>query len=232
MSEFNPQTTSYRKLWLAGLFLLLLYSLTRWFQLGEQLRLLQGYIHTLGYWGPVVFIGIYILATVALVPGVALTFLAAPLFGAVLGVVYVSIGSTVGAIVCFLIARYGAGTWVQQALQNQNAFRRLQDMLQQQGMWVVLITRLIPLFPFNLLNYGFGLTTVSLRTYALWSWLGMMPGTVLYVVGTDVVVQAIMGQGISWLTLLGLVVLVLGLVLISRRFSDKIVPVADKESRS
>lgn len=212
------------KIWLALGLLILFYGLIRWLNLGAQLRLLQGYIQHLGYLGPLAFIGIYIAATVALVPGVALTFLAAPLFGAVLGTVYVSIGSTLGAILCFLIARYGAQGAFHQELQHQKAFKKLEKMMQRHGSWVVLITRLIPLFPFNLLNYGFGLTPVSFTTYAVWSWIGMLPGTVLYVVGTDVVVQAFMGRGVSWPLLLFLGLLVMGLMAVSRYFAKRLSP--------
>ena len=66
---------------------------------------------------------------------------------------------------------------------------------------IVALTRLIPLFPFNLLNYGFGLTRVRFWTYVFWSWLCMLPGIVVYVAGTDAVIQFVMGGQVPWIVL-------------------------------
>ena len=75
-------------------------------------------------------------------------------------------------------------------------------MTERHGAIIVAIVRLIPLFPFDLLNYGFGLTRVPFRTYAFWSWLCMLPGTVLYIVGADAVTKAITPGGVPWLLIL------------------------------
>lgn len=71
-------------------------------------------------------------------------------------------------------------------------------MTKEHGAVVVAITRLIPIFPFNLLNYGFGLTGIPFGTYLAWSWLCMLPGTVLYVVGVDAVLSALSRGEIPW----------------------------------
>jgi uncharacterized membrane protein YdjX (TVP38/TMEM64 family) len=166
--------------------------------LGEKLSAIREWIGSLGFFGPVVFIAIYAAATVAAIPGSALTVAAGALFGSVVGVIAVSAGSTLGAALSFLIARYFARDAISSWLSDKDKFRRLDRMTEKQGAIIVAITRLVPLFPFNLLNYGFGLTHVSFRTYVFWSWLCMLPGTILYVVGADAIVRAVREGRVPW----------------------------------
>ena len=111
--------------------------------------------------------------------------MAGAIFGSLFGVIYVSIGSTVGASLAFLVSRYFARDTIAKSLSKSGKFVKLDKLTEEHGSIIVAITRLVPLFPFNLLNYGFGLTKVSFWTYAFWSWLCMLPGTVLYVVVPD-----------------------------------------------
>ncbi len=164
------------------------------FGLGEKLMVLRDWIESLGALGPVVFVFLYTAAVVAAIPGSAITLAAGALFGSLLGVVVVSIASTLGASLCFLIARYFAREATARWLSKSERFRKLDELTERHGAIIVAITRLVPLFPFNLLNYGFGLTRVRFRTYVVWSWLCMLPGTILYVVGADVVTMAL-GEG-------------------------------------
>lgn len=168
------------------------------FDLGGKLELLKEWIAGLGKWGPIVFVFAYIVATVAMVPGTALTVGAGALFGSVKGVLLVSVGSTIGAAFCFLIARYFARESISKWLEGNDKFRKLDGMSVHHGAIIVAITRLVPLFPFNLLNYGFGLTGVNFWTYMLWSWACMLPGTILYVVGADAVTSALATGEIPW----------------------------------
>jgi uncharacterized membrane protein YdjX (TVP38/TMEM64 family) len=174
------------------------------FGIGDRFAALRDWIHSLGALGPVVFILIYIGATVAALPGLAITIAAGAIFGSVVGVIVVSIGSTIGASLAFLIARYFARDATEKWLSSRETFKRLDDLTQRHGAIIVALVRLVPLFPFNLVNYGLGLTNVRFWTYALWSWLCMLPGTILYVVGTDTVIQAIMDKKVPW-TLVGIV---------------------------
>ena len=93
----------------------------------------------------------------------------------------VSIGSTLGASAAFLVGRYLAREKIEQKLAQNTKFAAIDQAVGQNGFKIVLLTRLSPVFPFNLLNYAFGLTRVRFATYALASWIGMMPGTILYV---------------------------------------------------
>lgn len=128
-----------------------------------------------------VFIVFYVLATVLALPGSLLTLAAGFLFGLGYGLAIVSFASTTGATCAFLVGRFLARDWVAEKLQGLPRFSALDKAVGEQGAVVVLLTRLSPIFPFSLLNYGLGLTQVKLSHYVLASWLGMIPGTVLYV---------------------------------------------------
>ena len=138
-------------------------------------------LESLGAWGPGIFVLLYIVAAVLLVPGSALTLGAGALFGVGLGSVLVSAGATLGATAAFLVGRYLARDWVAKKIEGNAAFAALDRAVAADGWKIVGLTRLSPAFPFTLLNYAFGLTRVSLRDYVLASWIGMMPGTVMYV---------------------------------------------------
>lgn len=138
-------------------------------------------IEGLGAWGPVLFVLIYIVATVLFVPGSALTLGAGALFGVGLGSALVSVGATLGATAAFLVGRYFARDWVAKKIEGNAKFKAIDRAVADEGWKIVGLTRLSPAFPFALLNYAFGLTQVKLRDYVLASWIGMMPGTVMYV---------------------------------------------------
>ena len=138
-------------------------------------------IARLGPWGPVLFVAIYIVATVLFLPGSVLTLGAGAVFGLAWGSIYVSVGSTLGATAAFLVGRYLARDWVTKKIEGNASFAAIDRAVADEGWKIVGLTRLSPAFPFSLLNYAFGLTRVSLRDYVLASWIGMMPGTVMYV---------------------------------------------------
>jgi uncharacterized membrane protein YdjX (TVP38/TMEM64 family) len=162
-------------------------------RLGLQDRIpeLRDYIAGLGAWGYVVFIGAYAVFTVLAIPGSAMTVAAGAIFGSFKGVLVVSAASTLGAGLAFLAARYLARKRVSAWLAGNEKFRRLDELTAKHGEIIVAVTRLVPLFPFTLLNYGFGLTGIRFGTYLFWSWLCMLPGTVLYVVGADIFTKAV-----------------------------------------
>jgi uncharacterized membrane protein YdjX (TVP38/TMEM64 family) len=128
-----------------------------------------------------VFIVFYVMACVLVLPGSLLTLAAGFLFGLGYGFAIVSLASTLGATCAFLVGRFLARDWVAAKLQGLPKFAALDTAVGEQGAVVVLLTRLSPIFPFSLLNYGLGLTQVKLSHYVLASWVGMIPGTLLYV---------------------------------------------------
>lgn len=138
-------------------------------------------VEQLGAWGPVVFVVCYIVATVLMVPGSALTLAAGTLFGVVYGTGLVSVASTLGASAAFLIGRFLARDSIVAVTSRRPAFAALDRALGKDGWKIVALARLSPVFPFTLLNYAFGVTQVKFTHYVLASWIAMLPGTVLYV---------------------------------------------------
>lgn len=138
------------------------------------------WVDSLGVWAPIAFILLYNLATIFFLPGSLLTLGGGVLFGLVRGTFYVFIAATLGATCAFLIGRYLTRGWVERQLADRPKFRAISQAVAREGFKIVLLTRLSPIFPFNLLNYAFGVTQVSLRDYVLGS-VGMIPGTLLYV---------------------------------------------------
>lgn len=151
------------------------------FNLQQVFRDALAWISDLGPLGLLIFIALYILACVLLLPGSILTLGAGVVFGVVKGSIAVSIGATLGATCAFLVGRYLARNWVAGKIAGNAKFKAVDEAVAREGWKIVLLTRLSPVFPFNLLNYAFGLTQVSLKHYFFASWLGMIPGTVMYV---------------------------------------------------
>jgi len=138
------------------------------------------WINGLGALGGIVFIAIYILATLAFLPAAILTLGAGVIFGVIWGSLYVFIGATLGAVAAFLVGRYVARGWVKQKISSYKKFANIDQAVSKEGLKIVFLVRLSPLFPFNLLNYALGVTSVSLKDYFLASF-GMIPGTIMYV---------------------------------------------------
>jgi uncharacterized membrane protein YdjX (TVP38/TMEM64 family) len=180
-------------------FIIAIFVLAFIFGAGEKLGALREWIQSLGPFGPAAFVALYVLGVVTGIPGSALTIAAGGLFGSLLGVILVSLASTIGASFSFLIARYFARDAVAGWLSKREKFKKLDVMTEEHGAMIVAVLRLIPIFPFNLLNYGFGLTRIPFWTYVFWSWLCMLPGTVLYVVGVDAVIQLIIQKEVPWI---------------------------------
>lgn len=148
---------------------------------GEWLRAATGWVESLGFWAPVAFIAIYAIAVVFFVPGSVLTAASGTIFGVVWGSVYVSIASVLGATLAFLIGRFIARSWVEKRIEGNNTFSAIDSAVADEGWKIVGLTRLSPVFPFTLLNYAYGVTRVKFSHYLIASWIGMLPGTVLYV---------------------------------------------------
>ena len=142
---------------------------------------------------PIAFILLYVVITVAFVPASVVTLGAGVVFGVVKGSLLVFTGAMLGATAAFIVGRYLARDWVAQRLANRPKFQAIDTAIAQEGRKVIFLLRLSPLFPFNLLNYGLGLSQVSLKDYVLGT-LGIVPGTMMYVyVGSLVGSLAMLG---------------------------------------
>jgi uncharacterized membrane protein YdjX (TVP38/TMEM64 family)/rhodanese-related sulfurtransferase len=139
---------------------------------------LEQWVQNAGLAGPLVFMGIYAIATVFFLPGSVLTLAGGALFGPVLGTFYNLTGATIGAVLAFLVARYLASDWVEQ--KTGGRLKQLKQGVESEGWRFVAFVRLVPLFPFNLLNYALGLTRIRLSHYLVASYLFMLPGAIAY----------------------------------------------------
>ena len=166
-------------------------------------QLLQNY----GILAPIIYMMIYLIAPALFIPGLPLTVAGGILFGPFWGVLYAIISATGGACVAFLISRYIAREWIESKLKNSK-WQKLDDGVERHGWKVVAFTRLIPLFPFNLLNYAFGLTRIKFLPYALTSFICMLPGCIAYVVFSSSLLEVLQGR-ISKTFVIGLILVVL-----------------------
>jgi uncharacterized membrane protein YdjX (TVP38/TMEM64 family) len=168
------------KLLLLGCVLPILIIGTKYVNIQQILQTSIHWVQNLGSFRPIAFMVIYNIATLLFIPGSLLTLNGGYLFGAFWGSVYVLIAATIGAILAFLIGRYLSRDWVCKQLEKHPKFQAIDRAVAKEGWKIVLLTRLSPIFPFNLLNYAFGITQVSLKDYILGSF-GIVPGTVMYV---------------------------------------------------
>jgi uncharacterized membrane protein YdjX (TVP38/TMEM64 family) len=148
--------------------------------LQELFRTVLEWINQQGMVGVLIFIGLYAIASVALIPGSLLTLGAGVIFGLLFGSIYVFFGATLGATLSFIVGRYFARNWVARKIEGNENFVAVDRAVSKEGFKIVLLTRLSPAFPFVLLNYAYGLTGVSLKDYIFGS-IGMIPGTIMYV---------------------------------------------------
>lgn len=128
---------------------------------------------------PFVYMLVYVISVVCFMPGSVITVAGGALFGPLFGLIYVSIASTTAAAIAFLIARYFAADWVERKASGK--IDTIKKGIEAEGWRFVAFTRLVPIFPYNLLNYLFGLTKIDFWTYTGLTWLCMLPGTFAYV---------------------------------------------------
>jgi uncharacterized membrane protein YdjX (TVP38/TMEM64 family) len=164
----------------------------------QWLRTFNDWVGQMGVAGIFIFIAVYAVATVLLAPGAILTIGAGFAFGLWKGFLAVSAGATLGASLAFLVARFIARDKIEAIAKRNETFRNIDDAIGKEGAKLIFLLRLSPVIPFNLSNYFYGLTAVRFWRYVLASWIGMMPGTFLYVyIGTagKAAVSAAAGSG-------------------------------------
>ena len=184
----------------------------------DKLRLLiQGY----GALAPLIYMLVYIVAPSLFLPGLPITIAGGILFGPFWGVVYTITSATFGACLAFLISRYIARDWVAKKLKSPR-WKRLDQGVEKHGWKIVAFTRLIPLFPFNLLNYAFGLTKINFLSYAVTTFICMLPACIAFIVFSSSLLDLIKGRvSPAFLVGLGLVVLVSLIPLFYQRYKAK-----------
>ncbi len=146
----------------------------------QYYKQLLEWIGRLGLWGPVILVLVYVVVSLAFLPSSALTPGAGFLLGAIWGAVLASLGVTLGATAAFLLARGLLRGRIEHRLASHPKFRRLDRAVAARGFQIVLLARLCSFFPHDLTSYALGLTDISLGRYVLATWLGRLPGTVMF----------------------------------------------------
>ena len=157
----------------------------RSFGLGDLIRLenvvrLKAWIEGYGALAPVIYMAGYVLATVFFVPGLPITVLGGVAFGPLWGTVYVWVGATIGLALAFLVARYAARSMVERWVRASPRVAKMDGKVAEHGWRIVMLTRLVPLFPFNLQNYAYGITRIGFWPYLVTSALCILPATAAF----------------------------------------------------
>jgi uncharacterized membrane protein YdjX (TVP38/TMEM64 family) len=175
---------------------------------------LSRWIEAQGPLAPVVFVGGYVLAELLFAPALPLTLLAGLLFGPLWGTVYVSLASTLAATLAFMIARSALRQRIRRWIASMPRLRELDAAVAEHGWRIIIITRLVPLFPFNVQNFAYGLTRIRVTTYVLLSWICMLPGTIAYTLAGSGLAQAAghTQRTVMYLALAGIMLVALSLL--------------------
>jgi uncharacterized membrane protein YdjX (TVP38/TMEM64 family) len=184
--------------------------------LAEQARpeRFRAWIEAWGPLGPAVFIAGYVLAELLFVPALPLTLLGGIAFGPLWGTAYVSVASTLGAAGAFLLARHALRDLVRHWMARSPALARLDRAVAEHGWRMLVVTRLVPLFPFNLQNFAYGLTPMPFATFVGLSWLCMLPGTAAYTLAAGALAEGggSPGRTLALLGAAGVLLVLLSLV--------------------
>lgn len=146
----------------------------------DNIGRLNGWFDGLGWWAPAVFVLLWIVASVLFLPGLAITIAGGLVFGAVWGSIWTTVGANLGAVAAFLIGRYAARGMVENLVIKNPALAKIDHGVKKNGWRMLMVTRLVPIFPFNVQNYVYGLTDIPLRTYVIVTLPCMLPATIAY----------------------------------------------------
>ncbi|MCS5422985.1 MULTISPECIES: TVP38/TMEM64 family protein [Psychrilyobacter] len=142
---------------------------------------LESVITMLGVWGPLAYIILYIVITISMMSVLPVTIAGGIIFGPIMGVVYTAIGAGIGLSLSFLIARYVARGAIERKFGNTAVFKKIDEGVKKDGWFILAVTRLIPIFPFGIQNYVYGLTSIGFMQYAILSTIFILLGTSVYV---------------------------------------------------
>lgn len=164
---------------LLGIFTIYQFELINLLKL-ENFSELRNKILSLGIFSVLGFFGLYILSCIFMLPGLPVTLLGGALFGPLFGSIYTILSASIGLACSFLIARYGVRDILIKKFNSSNIFKKINEGVAHEGWRMLIITRLVPIFPFSLQNYLYGLTNINFFLYWTLSTLLIIPGTVAY----------------------------------------------------
>jgi len=189
----------------------------RHFGLFEQLTLdnvekLDAWFRGFGIWAPIIFIGVWIVACVFFLPGLPVTIVGALIFGPIKGTIFSLIGATLGATAAFLVGRYAARDMVEELVKKNRILQKIDEGVEKQGWRMLMITRLVPIFPFNAQNYVYGLTKIRLSTYVIVSAICMLPGTIMFNFAAGSIRSGNFGRAFVYIAIAAVVFVILSLL--------------------
>ena len=217
-----------KKLWMFAGILLLIFAADRMFGLSDMVMTALDYLETLVQenltMAVLLYTGLTIVGCVVLaLPGVSFAIAAGLLFGPFLGTICCSLATTIGAMIAFLVGRFFLKDSVEpMAKKNKYLKKWLFDQSGKNDIFILMITRLVPLFPYNLQNFAYGVTDMSFRTYSICSLIFMLPGTAMYTIGTAGLADSenrVLYIGIA--VLLGVIVIGIGAFLKKKYFTEE-----------
>lgn len=176
-------------------------------------------IKSLGVWGPIAYIGLYAIVTTTCISVLPLTLAGGLIFGAVMGIVYTAIGAGLGLSLSFLIARYIARKPIEEKFGNTEVFKKINEGVKNDGWFILATTRLLPIFPFGIQNYVYGLTPISFIQYSLLSTIFILPGTSVFVLLAGAVASGDMKTAVKMSILASLIFF--GLTIIAKIIAKK-----------
>ncbi len=180
----------------------------------DNIEVLQGLVADFGVLAPIAYILLWFFVCLLFLPGLPITILGAFLFEPLFAIVYASIGSTLGATLAFLVGRYAARDFVANWIKDKEQLNKIDKGVKKHGWRMLIVTRLVPLFPFNLQNYVYGLTSIKLKTYMFLSWACMLPATIAYILTASSIYrgEGDLTQTFIYLGIAGIIFFILSLV--------------------
>ena len=150
------------------------------FELLKDFDKFREYIEGAGVIGYIIYIVLYIIVAVFFIPASVLTIAGGIVFGPILGAILSLIGATIGAVVSFLISRYIARDFIVEKFGNNTIFKKIEKGVEKNGKDFLILTRLVPVFPYNIQNYAYGITSINIGSYGIISLITMAPGSFVY----------------------------------------------------
>ncbi|WP_319372262.1 TVP38/TMEM64 family protein [uncultured Ilyobacter sp.] len=160
----------------------------------ENIKALKEWIGDFGLFGPLVYILLYIVACIFFLPGLPITVLGGIVFGPLMGTIYTVIGAGLGLSSAFLVARYLFRESIERKFSDSKIFQKIDQGVKRQGWRILMTTRLVPIFPFNVQNYIYGLTGIGFWQYSILSVIFIIPGTAAYTLSAGAIAS---GEGFS-----------------------------------
>ena len=184
MSEQNEKKKGgIMKILIAIAVIAVVFFLANHFGLVERLTDIEGmqnWFQELGFIGYAAFILIYIIAAVFMLPAAPLTIIAGITFGPILGAILALLGATIGATVAFIVAKFVARDAIVNRFEGNAFFEKIEKGAEENGVSFLILTRLVPVFPYNIQNYAYGITSIKTLTFAVVSLITMAPGAFIY----------------------------------------------------